>query len=425
MTVVRSLRFAGARPLDLQGINDAEWSRLLPLTDRSQLTLPLAVRCREHLPDWVRLRLDGNLANNSIRQVRIAETYRRIAAALSAHGIEFIVLKGFSHHPLFCPDLRHRPQYDLDLYCPPEDIQRAYAAIMALGYEPFGNTGRTALDHLPPLILKTGWRPKDDYYDPDIPVTIELHFRFWDAGTERFSVSGVDRFWERREMRQMLQVRASDSQAFPALAATDAFSYAAWHLVRHLLRGDVRAYHVYELAQFLDHTAADDAFWRDWRDARPSPMVETIACRLAMEWFGCSVNPVLREFISALPAGVERWFGMFGFSPLDALERPNKDELFLHFCLVNGLDDRLAIAKRRLFPRRRSPYIADVHVPSPDLRLRLKRRFVGAAFLAMRALYHARALPPLLRNGLRWRRALARLPRPPAEGTPRAEIAPQ
>jgi Uncharacterised nucleotidyltransferase len=424
LTVVRSLRFAGARPSDLQGISDAEWRKLLPFTDRSQLTLPLGVRCREHLPDWVRRRIDGNLANNAIRQVRIAETYKRVAAALSARGIEFIVLKGFSHHPLYCPDLRHRPQYDLDLYCPPDDIERAYSALMALGYEPFGNTGRTALDHLPPLILKTGWRPKDDYYDPDIPITIELHFRFWDAGTERFGISGADgscerSLWGRREMRH------SDSLVFPALAPADAFAYAAWHLVRHLLRGDARAYHVYELAHFLNRTAADDAFWRDWRDARPSPMVETIACRLATEWFGCAVNPVLRQFMTTLPAGVKRWFEMFGFSPLYALQRPNKDELFLHFCLVNGFDDRLAIAKRRLFPRRRSPYIADVHVPSPDLRLRLKRRFVAVAFLAVRALHHARALPPVVWNGLRWRRALAGLPRPPAGGTPRAEIARQ
>ncbi len=298
LDVVRSLRFTGGKPCELQGVGDAEWRRLLPLTDRSQLTLPLGVRCREQLPEWVRERIDGNLANNAIRQQRIVETYHTISSTLAERGIEFAVLKGFTHSPLYCADLRHRPQYDLDLYCPPDQIERAYASLMALGYEPFGRTGRTVMDHLPPLILKTGWRAKDDYYDPDIPITIELHFRFWDAATERFGVSGAERFWERREMRQR------DTLRFPALHLADGFSYAAWHLMRHLLRGDVRAYHVYELAHFLHRTAADDAFWRDWRDARPSPMVETIACRLAVEWFGCRVNPVMREFISALPAEV-------------------------------------------------------------------------------------------------------------------------
>jgi hypothetical protein len=417
LTVVRSLSFTGEQPGDLHDIGDAEWRKLLPLTDRSQLTLPLGVRCREQLPEWVRERIDGNLANNAIRQQRIAETYHTVSSALAERGIDFAVLKGFTHCPLYCADLRHRPQYDLDLYCPPDQIERAYSRLMALGYEPFGRTGRTVMDHLPPLILKTGWRAKDDYYDPDIPITIELHFRFWDSETERFGVSGDELFWDRRETRQW------GFLMFQALHPADAFSYAAWHLIRHLLRGDVRAYHVYELAHFLHRTAADDAFWRDWRDARPSPLVETIAGRLAVGWFGCRMNPVMREFVSALPADVERWFGMFGFSPLTALEQPNKDEFFLHLCLVDGFAGRWDVAKRRLFPRRLNPYIADVHVPSPDLRLRVKRRLVGAGFLVKRALHHARTVPPLLWNGLRWRRALASLPRPQAGRTLRAESA--
>lgn len=411
LPILRSLSFSQPQPELLRAIGDSEWRRLLGLTDRSQLTLPLGARCLEYLPKPVGSRIQANLSNNAIRQGRIVETYENVASILARRGIEFLVLKGFSHYPLYCADLRHRPQYDLDLYCPPERIQDAYAAIQELGYEPFGHTGRSAIDHLPPLILKTGWRAKDDYYDPDIPITIEVHFRFWDEGTERFGVSGVDRFWERRQWRQ------HGSLGFHALHPADAFSYATWHLLRHLLRGDTRAYHVYELAHFLGRTATDDAFWRDWRDSRPSPLPEVIACRLAVEWFGCPVNPVVREFIGALPPDVERWFEMFGFSPLEALERPNKDELFLHLCLVKSTEDRLMITRRRLFPRRANPYIADVHVAKPDARLRLKRRAVGAAFVIKRAARHAGALFPVVWNGLRWRRALSGLQRSPSGRT--------
>ncbi len=419
LTVLQSLRFSGAQPDGLQNVNDAEWRKLLRLTDLSQLTLPLGVRCREFLPGWVRARIDGNLANNAIRRERIVETYLTLAAALRAREIEFVVLKGFSHFPLYCADLRHRPQYDLDFYCPPEHIERAYRALMELGYEPFGRASENLMDHLPPLILKTGWRPKDDYYDPDIPITIELHFRFWDRATERFSVSNPEGFWERRQVRQ------SGSFAYETLHPADGFSYAAWHLLRHLLRGDTRAYHVYEVAHFLHRTAEDDGFWRDWRDLRPLPLAETIVGRLAVEWFGCRANPVMRELMSALPAEVQRWFELFSFSPLAALERPNKDELFLHLCLLDRFHDRFQVVWRRLFPRRVHPYIADVHVASPDLRLRLKRRLVGAAFLVKRGWHHARALAPLAWNGMRWARALARLPRPRSGRTLRAETAQQ
>lgn len=418
MPVLRSLDFSSPSAADLENLSDPDWRKLLALTDRSQLTLLLGTSCRSSLPDWVRARIDGNLANNAIRHQRILKTYRRVAGALSARQVDFAVLKGFSHYPGFCADLLSRPQYDLDLYCLPDQIERGYAALMELGYEPFGRVGATALDHLPPLILKTGWRARGDYYDPDIPITIELHFRFWDSATERFSVSGSGQFWERRRWRSLGPL------VFPALHPVDTFSYAAWHLVRHLVRGDVRAYHVYELGRFLESTAANDSFWRDWRDSRPSPRVEAIASRLAVEWFGCRVNPVVQQFIDALPPEVERWFRMFGFSPLAALERPNKDELFLHLSLLNAIEDRFQVIRRRVVPRRVNPYIADVHVASPDLKLRLKRRAVGAAFLAMRTWHHARTLLPLIQNAWRWRRARSRQPMQ-AGRTLRAETAPR
>lgn len=419
LPVIRALSFTNDNTGDLERITDEEWRRLLPLTDRSQLTLPLGVRRLGYVPEWVRERIQRDLANNAIRQKRIAETYETVSSALASRGIEFAVLKGFSHCPFYCDDLRYRPQYDLDLYCPPDAIQPAYEAILGLGYKPFGRTGRTAIDHLPPLIRKTGWRSRGDYYDPDIPITIELHFRFWDRETERFNVAGADGFWDRR------QIHTAGSIHVPSLHPVDGISYATWHLVRHLVRGDARAYHVYELAHFLQRTSTHDEFWRDWRDARPSPLIETIAFRLAKEWFGCQMNPVVEGLLQALPPQIERWFDLFAFSPILALEQPNKDELFLHFCLVNGLKDRLQIARRRLFPRRLNPYIADVHVPDPDLRLRLKRRIVGAGFLVTRSVHHARSWVPLLRNGLRWRLTLANLQPRKASRTLPFETAPR
>ncbi len=136
--------------------------------------------------------------------------------------------------------------------------------------------------------------------------------------------------------------------------------------------------------------------------------MEAIAFRLARDWFGCRLNPVAQELVDAIPYPVQRWFELFGMSPLHALERPNKDELFLHLCLVESLKDRVAIVKRRLFPHRPTRYLADAHVARPDLQLRMKRKLVSTAFLAKRAFLHARTLLPVMRSGLRWRRALAR-----------------
>ncbi len=278
-TVLRSLSLGQDRRSDLRSIPDGEWRRLLELTDRSQLTLPLAVRCRGELPEWVQERLAGNLQNNAIRYDRTLDAYQEVARALTSKDVDFMVLKGFSQWPHYCDDLRHRPQYDLDLYCPPDAIEPALEAIQALGYAPFGRKARTATDHLPPLIRMTGWHGSGDYYDTEMPLTIELHFRFWDEKNERFGVDSADGFWERRVRREIRGL------SVPTLNEYDGLSYTTWHLVRHLVRGDVRAYHVYELARFLQSTADDHLFWQDWRERKSSALVEAIAFRLAVDWF--------------------------------------------------------------------------------------------------------------------------------------------
>ena len=402
LTVLRSLSLGQDRRSELRGIPDGEWRRLLELMDRSQLTLPMAVRCRRELPEWVQKRLAGNLQNNAIRHDRTLVAYQEVARVLRSRSVEFMVLKGFSQWPHYCDDLRNRPQYDLDLYCPPEAIEPALEAIQSLGYEPFGRKAKTATDHLPPLIRMTGWRPNGDYYDTEMPLTIELHFRFWDEENERFGVDNADGFWERRVRREIRGL------AVPTLNGYDGLSYTTWHLVRHVVRGDVRAYHVYELARFLQRTADDDLFWHDWRERKSSTLVEAIAFRLAIDWFDCPAHPIVQELCQALSASVRRWFDLFAFSPLKALEHPNKDELFLHWCLVKGWPARLQVAKQRLLPVRFNPVIVDAHVPAPDWRLRLRRRVFGTWFMARRAFHHARTLAPVMWNGVRWRRALAK-----------------
>jgi len=382
----------------LRHITDGEWHTLLPLLDRTRITLPIGLRCQGSLPDWVQVRIAQNLARSTERHQRVVESYQEIAQILEARRIEFLVLKGLSHWPFYCDDPSTRPQYDLDLFCPASSIGPAHEAVASLGYQPVHSRARMATDHLPSMIRKTGWRWRGDYYDPEMPLAVELHFRFWDAGTEYFDVPGSELFWPRRTVRHIKHL------SIPVLDPPDGFSYATWHLVRHLLRGDLLPYHVYEIAHFLDRTAEDHVFWRDWRAKRESCLVETIASRLAVEWFGCSLNPVMRESLAQLPSPVRRWFELFALSPLLALERPNKDELFLHLCLVKGWRAPLRIALRRLFPPLPSRAVLDAHVLSPSLSIRWKRATFQAHFIAGRALHHARTLVPVLRNAYRWMR---------------------
>ncbi len=261
ITVVRSLSFSEDRTAELQTLSENAWPEILALCDRAHLTLPLGVRALHRLPAPARERVTRDLANNAARRQRALATYRDIAMAFERRGIEHVVLKGFTQQPYYCSNLSYRPQYDLDFYCPPESIVGALEAIIELGYEKFREKS-SPVDHLPPLIRRNGWRFQNDYFDPEMPLTVELHHRLWDRETERFHDISAGAIWSRRvtESYEDLEV--------PALSREDRLSYATWHLVRHILRGDVRPYHVYEIAHFLQATKKNARGGRNGRAAK-------------------------------------------------------------------------------------------------------------------------------------------------------------
>jgi hypothetical protein len=400
MSVVRGLHFQEDRAELIRQIPPERWPDLLRLTDVAQLTLPLALRRRDCLPHEVQLRVDRNLARNAERTARTGQAYATISRELEQRGIEFIVLKGMTHCPFYCDDLAHRPQFDLDLYCPEASIQPAAQVIAELGYEPIRPARGPAPDHLPSMIRKTGFVWQGDYYDPELPLIVELHFRFWNPGREAFPVAGADGFWNRRTKRIIA------GRTVSTLAPGDDLAYTAWHLVRHLVRGNLRLYHVYELAHFLHLTAGAESFWKQWQTTSAGlRTTEPIAFRLAREWFGCKAHPVVLEEIARLPRPVDRWFRMFAFSPVLTMAKPNKDELFLHLALVHGAGDRLRIAAHKLIPMNPPHVVLDAHVKRNDLAFRARRLAFRTRFLLRRVLHHFRLWGPLVQSGFRWWRA--------------------
>jgi MFS family permease len=398
--LLKALRFDDASAAQFDAFNESDWRELLEAADREHLTLALGLRSGPALPDFVRSRIAGNLTGNVHRFELAKRSYEEIASALHKQGIEFAVLKGFSHWPCYTLDPRHRPQYDLDLLCPRHQVMAARDALRSLRYEPLHGTDRVPLDHLPAMIRKTGWQWRGDYFDPGIPLAIELHFRLWDAGTERIPLAGLDEFWDRRTLRRV------EDFSFPALDRVDTLAYAALHLVRHLFRGDFRLYHAYEIAHFLEQTRDDIQFWRRWDMMHSDSLraIQAIGFRLATEWFGCRVPARVREEFDRAPEPVQRWFAWFGMAPVEAKIRPNKSELWLHLSLLKSAADRRSVMSRRLLPTRRHKAIYMAHVPDAEVTWKLRATRIGyqARFTMSRIAYHARSAPPTLIEGLRW-----------------------
>jgi hypothetical protein len=394
-----ALRFSSSDGAALTRLTEDEWRRALRFCDWGQLTLPLALRCRDNLPEEVRARTDGNLAGNAERWQRIRDAYRQVADAFDRAGIEAVVLKGFSHCPAFVQNPRWRPQYDIDLLLRQDQLMRARDVAASLGYEPLERSaGRE--DHLPAMIRKTGWQWRGDLFDPDIPVSLELHFQLWDKRTEQFGPASLDQFWERRERRTL------EDLSFTALHPVDAVGYASLHLLRHLLRGDGKPFHVYELAAFLNQSAGDDLFWSKWKQWHDPSLrqLQAICFDLARRWFDCAIAPAAAEEIALLAPPVARWLELCAFSPLRTWEHANKDELWLHWSLIDSRRGRWSMLRRRLLPSALPGPVDAVHVPDREItwRLALRQKWRYTRYALSRAMFHLAALPGVATGAVRW-----------------------
>jgi Uncharacterised nucleotidyltransferase len=325
--------------------------------------------------------------------------YREASEAFETGGLEFITLKGFTHVPGFVADTRLRVQYDFDLLFPRAQVSAALEVVRGLGYEPLGGGDRHPVDHLPTLIRKTGWEWRGDYFDPEHPPALELHFRLWDPDTEGFAVPCLEDFWHRRQRRTLEDLK------FTSLAAIDLPGYASAHALRHLLRGDSRPSHIYEIACFLEHNS-DPEFWRVWRDWHDQPLrrVEAICFALARQWFGCRLPEIVEQELAQLPKPVLVWLAAHANAPIVNLFHPTKDELWLHLSLLDPGSSRLRVLRRRLMPVQLPGPVDAVYLPDAAIgwRVRLRRAWRYCLFLISRTWRHARVFVPTLWSGTMW-----------------------
>jgi hypothetical protein len=398
--VLAALQFRSQQFDLLEALTDPDWKAALAWCDRTQLTLPLGLASREHLPGDVRARIDCDLQRTAQRWERTQTVYRETAGSFEAAGLECVVMKGFSHWPRFVDDVRHRWQGDLDLLFTADQVRQAFEAALELGYVPIIENDPHPTNHLPTLIRKTGWTWSGDHFDPDMLLPLELHFAVWDQETERFGPAGLEQFWDRRQRREI------DDLRFSGFHPADEVAVASLHMLCHLLRGSLRPSHVYEIAWMLDRSAGDDAFWDCWRRLHDASLrrLEAVCFALAQCWFDCRMPQAAAEETDMLPLEVKRWLATYSGSPLAGLFHPNKDELWLHWSLLDSSRDRIAVLRRRLIPQN-LPGPADAFtIPESQLtwRIRWRARWKYAAYLAARSLHHLRALLPTARSAIRW-----------------------
>lgn len=400
--MMAALRLDDPKPEGLLRLPESDWNHLLEFGDLAHLTLPLVLQNKAAVPDWVWLRATQNLADNRGRSRRIADAYREIAVAFAGTGVDHLVIKGFAQYPDFAPALDMRMQSDIDLYCPRTMIPAAQEALTRLGYTADRALLNYPADHIPEMTRREDWRWRGNFYDPEMPPAVDLHYCFWNESAVRVAIDGVNQFWDRRVMRN------GPDFSFPTLCIIDNLAFNALHILRDLLRGDWVLHHVYEAACFLDQRANDDSLWEAWgriHDPRLRSM-QAVSFFLARAWFGCRCSTVVEREIDRLAPPIRQWLERFSQSPLTGMFVPNKHGLWLHLALLPAAKDKLLILGSTLMPLR---------LPSPGTeaqgatKTRQLRRFWPSQrhvryvlHVIFRSAFHLKTIPGTLWRGVDW-----------------------
>lgn len=397
---ISALRFSGADSGPLCALTSAEWSNLLTRHEFLRLTIPLRQTRAEQMPVWVQSRVDGHIADNVSRLERIKSDYREIAQVLREAGAGHLVIKGFAQWPGFTDHPCFHLQSDIDLYCPRESIEAARDAILGLGYESSKDKRERANDHLPALVRRNGWRWNGNYFDPEMPASIELHHCFWNRRVFRFGVEIEQEFWGRRLDRCL------DGLTFPALSLQDNLGHSSLQILRDCLQDAASPAKLYQLARFLHLTRNDEAFWSVWSESHCEQVrrMEAISFRAAKDVFACELGEAADKEVQMLPSAVDKWFGCFGAAIFDRrLHRPSVG-IWLQLALIESAADRRALAMKHFLPYR--PISLEAFADREAVRkteptaASIRRKH--AHHIRMHTAARARALGPTLVQGLRY-----------------------
>lgn len=390
IAALAALHFQSQSTEGLRRLEDFEWQQLLDWCDARQLTFLLPFICSDSLPSAVSRRISECRNRHTERFVRLKRELAEIAQTLNAAGLNFVLLKGLTHSPRLTPEPLMRMQGDIDLWLKSDSVCRARDILAELGYIPLqGSKCR----HLPPMARRSEWKWRGDRFDPDMPISVELHYELWSSEAEYFGFPELDRFWDRT------QIRVFDGYPIRVLQDEDLLGFAALHLLLHVLHGELPMQRAWEIANFLHREARNDAFWNSWKKFHSGALrqSEVLIFELVHRWLGCELPPAVQEELSGLPEGVGVWLRHYSFSPLKSQFQPNKDDLWLHLALVKSRWRQVCVLTRRLAPMC-IPGFAD----RANEGSRLFRMFRQKKLLFSRMRHHVSALLPTLYQGFRW-----------------------
>jgi Uncharacterised nucleotidyltransferase len=401
----------------LAGVTEREWHKQLHWLDVSGMALYLFDRLRElgHsdlLPASIGLRLEENLAYNTLRTKGMIAEAVAIRDAFERSGLSFALSKGISLSPDAVARPELRSQVDIDFLIALGDIPEAERILKGRGYYLHRVSGRS-------WDFKTYAVPSGSMRNlyRDVPWrTVELH-------TESTTEGRRSRL-EKREKRVICGVE------MPVQCASDTFIGQGLHLFKHASTPHYRASQLVEFYRHLRARRGNENFWRE---------VEVRAAETGAAAWALGVSALLAEqvlgecvpesFASWTVAGLSRpvrlWVEMHGWRSALGGMLGNKLYLLLVWELEKeGLESRPPVlssgrgpeavsevnaeprpARVNLIPRRLPPMVlrgqAGETLGTKAARFRLQLKYV-----TMRLRFHLVEGARFLWQSQQWRRRL-------------------
>jgi hypothetical protein len=414
--IVGALRVAGSSDEHverLQNFSQRDWDGTLPWLDDSGLALYLLERARlaapqRALPDVIRTRLEGNLANNQRRLAAMTHEFAALNRSFEAAGVEYAVMKGFALVPDYCPDASLRSQYDYDYLVGPGSEELAAQTLRTAGYKRTIQAAgidpeEVSLFTSQPLSLPP---PDADFYSAEIARGVELHTQLWQSADQhRINLEVPPGALDRRRLANW------EGLSFPMLADEDALLSQSLHTFHHILSHWCRLACFLEIAHLMARRQGDAEFWqRFFSSITPYPRsreVVSLVLSMAITLFGAPVASAAAPFLEQLASpAASLWASHFGKQWALARFPGSKTSLFLHREFVDDPDAWRDLRRNRLFPFHQPARVAEAGSATRTSRWSAKRdqwRFAWA-----RLKFHLAGVVSYTFYLPRWRRLVRR-----------------
>ena len=235
---------AGSSRVDHRSWAPGRWGRLLDIADWHRLSPALFTHLSavEGAPAPVMSALERAYLANTARSMFIRDAAARVVTTLDEAGVRSMLLKGAALVETVYADPAEREMLDIDVLVPDDQLDRATAAVIALGYTPRLDA-EAPVDGERPLGLSTAQHHEAALVSPDKLVAVELHRHI--AISEEGGNFSLDGMWER--------ARSGPKTGHRVPSPEDLMIHVCFHFTRNRLGGSAHRRNTGgALAQVLD-----------------------------------------------------------------------------------------------------------------------------------------------------------------------------